>query len=106
MLISEEQSKLAPVAECLLRLLQPFEWNNVYVPYLPELMLEYLDAPVPFLMGTLQSNLQQIRNKSEIVLVDLDSKKVHSEEDIPSLPAPIVSYLYKDLHNIVANLES
>ena len=39
------------VAECLSALLFPFQWQHVYVPILPVSLMNFLDAPVPFVMG-------------------------------------------------------
>lgn len=43
--------KLMIVAECITSLLFPFTWPHVYVPILPISLQNFLDAPVPFLMG-------------------------------------------------------
>ena len=39
------------VAESVTTLLFPFVWPHVYVPILPPTMYNFLDAPVPYLMG-------------------------------------------------------
>ena len=44
-------NRLMLVAESLTTLLFPFSWPHVYVPILPATMYNFLDAPVPFLMG-------------------------------------------------------
>lgn len=40
------------VAEGITSLLFPFVWPHVYVPILPAALDHFLDAPVPFLMGS------------------------------------------------------
>lgn len=41
------------VAEGVSTLLFPFSWQHVYVPILPASLLNFLDAPVPYVMGLL-----------------------------------------------------
>ena len=41
----------ATAAETLSALLFPFSWQHVYIPILPERLLDILQAPVPFLIG-------------------------------------------------------
>ena len=55
LLFSRSASLLTLTLEAVLRLLAPFEWQFAYVPVLPDARsLEYLNSPVPFLMGCLQ----------------------------------------------------
>ena len=42
---------LAPIAEALLSLLFPLEWQGMYIPVLPHHMKDILEAPVPYLIG-------------------------------------------------------
>lgn len=53
------------VAESITALLFPFQWQHVYVPILPASLLQFLDAPVPYLMG-LQSKGGADRSKLEL----------------------------------------
>lgn len=39
------------ISECLTTLFFPFLWQHVYVPVLPPNLRNFLDAPVPFIMG-------------------------------------------------------
>jgi hypothetical protein len=42
------------VCESVLCLLYPFQWAHVYVPILPPMLENFLDAPVPYIMGLLR----------------------------------------------------
>jgi hypothetical protein len=42
------------VCESLLCLMYPFQWAHVYVPILPPMLENFLDAPVPYIMGLLR----------------------------------------------------
>lgn len=61
------------VAESLTTLLFPFSWPHVYVPILPAAMYNFLDAPVPFLMGlrSLPSDDARIPSEVHILLLGL-----------------------------------
>ena len=46
--------KLMLVCESVTALLFPFAWQHVYVPILPPNLENFLDAPVPYMMGLLR----------------------------------------------------
>ena len=96
-LISSDESVLAPVAEALTALLLPFRWKHVYVPYLPLGLVGYLDAPVPYLMGIKRGSAEV---SGEQVVVDLDRSKVEVPQELPALPAPFATHLFKTLIGI------
>ncbi|KAL3319277.1 DENN domain-containing protein 5A [Cichlidogyrus casuarinus] len=53
LILSKNIETLVQVAECIKKLLQPFQWPHVYAPFLPRSLMHFIDAPVPFLMGIL-----------------------------------------------------
>jgi hypothetical protein len=59
-------NRLMLVAESLTTLLFPFSWPHVYVPILPAAMYNFLDAPVPFLMGLRSLPSDDARIPSEV----------------------------------------
>ncbi|EFA86527.1 WD40 repeat-containing protein [Heterostelium album PN500] len=79
-IISSQYSLLTSISEILSSLLHPFTWPHVYVPILPELLLEYVYSPFPFIMGIHKSYSHNILNEenlmSEIVVADLDNNIV------------------------------
>lgn len=62
------------VAESLTTLLFPFLWPHVYVPILPAAMYNFLDAPVPFLMGLITLPADDSRIPSEVSTTPLNVK--------------------------------
>uniref|UniRef100_A0A0X3NW61 DENN domain-containing protein 5A n=1 Tax=Schistocephalus solidus TaxID=70667 RepID=A0A0X3NW61_SCHSO len=50
-LLSADYYRLMLVAEGVTCLLQPFVWPHVYAPVLPATLTNFLDAPVPYIMG-------------------------------------------------------
>ena len=78
---SKYYSLLTPVAEALISLLFPFEWQGLYVPVLSfPSMIDLLDAPVPFLIGLSSTYLSEVQAEVRprgVVFVDLDRDIVH-----------------------------
>jgi hypothetical protein len=76
----------------------PFKWRNIFVPYLPESMRDYLEVPVPCLMGMDWDGL------FDGVRVDIDAGKVVIPESIriPEPPVPHTTVLSKHLRDIVS----
>ena len=63
LLFSSHLSVLTTVAETLLTLLYPFKWEHVYVPVLPLQLLEFVNAPTPFIMGVHPGTLPARRDR-------------------------------------------
>lgn len=79
LLVSNDYEALTAVGEALTALIFPFVWSHVYVPLLPSQLTEYLQAPVPFIMGIptnvlLNTDLTEI--STTCVLVDLEADDV------------------------------
>eukprot|EP01133_Synstelium_polycarpum_P013717 gene13717-16171_t len=110
-IISAQYSLLTYIAEILSNLLHPFTWPHVFVPILPELLLEYVYSPFPFIMGIHKSYSHNILNEenllSEIVVVDLDNNNVFvpSQQDVQarsvSLPEKETTQLVYQLRKVV-----
>lgn len=93
----------------------PFTWEHVYITFLPVTLIEYLQAPVPYLIGLHTSSLVN-RVAPEIfstcVIVHLDKDKVvvpvgsqrTDQQDcvLPRLPAPEVDTLLQTIGRLVA----
>ncbi|KAG2765986.1 hypothetical protein PC116_g11394 [Phytophthora cactorum] len=76
-LCSKHIGLLTPVAETLLAILLPFSWQGAYIPVLPTSLLDVIDAPVPFLVGTHSDCLKQVTGRTtNVVFVDLDHNRV------------------------------
>ncbi len=103
----ENSSLLTPVAEALLSLLYPFQWQGVYLPVMPKHMVELLEAPVPFLLG-LQGPLPTNRPQDDdIVWVGLDTDQVilgGGCGGLPALPERDANKLKDRLLNCAAGL--
>ena len=79
LLLSSKLSALTVVGETLLHLLFPLRWPHVYIPLLPRSLIDFLFAPMPFIIGM---HHQWVKGQltgdmaSDMVIVDLDSNRV------------------------------
>lgn len=102
---SNHLSLLTPVAEALLSLLFPFTWQGMYIPILPNNMVDAIEAPVPFLVGI---NGDCPNQPQGVVICDLDEDIVHlgydyngKEGSMPVLPRQAALKLKSELSDIV-----
>ena len=51
LLHAQDLGLVTPLAEALCCLLYPMQWSHAYVPILPKVMLEILEAPQPYMVG-------------------------------------------------------
>ncbi|MEW5302508.1 MAG: hypothetical protein WDW36_005288 [Sanguina aurantia] len=75
-------SLLTRAAEGIRQLLFPLRQPHVYIPVLPYTLVDYLDAPTPFLMGLHPSVQLDPGLLSQLVVVDLDRDTVLNTQDL------------------------
>lgn len=100
--ISDDISLLNPVIETLAHCLFPFIWRQIYVPVLPKKLVDFICAPMPFLLGIHKSYLPDKPLLEDIILVDLDDNVIltTSETEIPLIPDKPRSKLLKSLRRL------
>jgi len=85
-------------------LLNPFSWEQIFIPVLPEEYLNYCCAPMPFLVGV-QAHLLSILETlplEEVIFVDLDNNYLEvPESQHAKLPKPYRNNLQSALAKIV-----
>jgi len=72
---SSDSANLAMVAEAITALTYPFSWALPYVPVLPKEMIEFVEAPLSYIIGVPTCMLGDIdkQNLSDVVVIDLDA---------------------------------
>eukprot|EP00934_Nitzschia_sp_Nitz4_P006995 Nitzschia sp. Nitz4//scaffold263_size26989//115//7620//NITZ4_008223-RA/size26989-processed-gene-0.20-mRNA-1//1//CDS//3329544763//6985//frame0 len=72
---SQDIADIAMVAEVVTALIYPFVWSLPYIPILPIGMLEFVEAPLSYLLGIPSCNLALVdpRALDDVVVVDLDN---------------------------------
>ena len=76
--MKKEFTQIAAIMQSVLSLLRPFQWHFTTITYVASIdMADYLDAPVPFLIGVSSKLWLQIATVkdicSEVLVFDLDS---------------------------------
>ena len=84
LLVSSSYSLLTTVAETLTSLLFPFFWSSIYMPFVPEPMLDFLHAPVPFFSGvhTMLTERDEFAFPDDTVVVYLDRNEVVVPDEV------------------------
>ncbi|KAK9715695.1 hypothetical protein RND81_06G183000 [Saponaria officinalis] len=69
----------------LLPLIRPYQWQSLLMPVLPNDMLDFLDAPVPYVVGV-QNKTSEVQSKlSSAVIVEICKNQVKASS-LPQLP--------------------
>eukprot|EP00753_Platysulcus_tardus_P001451 PLAT11347.1.p1 GENE.PLAT11347.1~~PLAT11347.1.p1 ORF type:complete len:1413 (-),score=578.96 PLAT11347.1:162-4400(-) len=94
LLHSSQLSLLSAVAESLTSLIYPLRWSHVYVPLLPQQLQDYVQVPLPFIVGTSTRCADGWRqlgllDDEELIVVDIDQGSVQGRllRQLPRLPA-------------------
>ncbi|KAG2712780.1 hypothetical protein I3760_04G142100 [Carya illinoinensis] len=81
-------SNLGILSACVLSiipLIRPYQWQSLLMPVLPNDMLDFLDAPVPYIVGV-KNKTNEVQSKlTNAILVDINKNQVKSSS-IPQLP--------------------
>ncbi|KDO21176.1 hypothetical protein SPRG_11035 [Saprolegnia parasitica CBS 223.65] len=102
---SSNPSLLTPICETLRALLSPFSSQAVYIPVLPHSLLDFLHAPVPYLMGvvTSESTDATLRGLDVVVVnVDVDAIAVPRgrHASLPTVPRKHLQHMASSVHTI------
>lgn len=87
---------------CLCSILYPFSWQYILIPSLPDTLVHYCCAPMPFIVGLHSSLLPALDTMpvEEFLLVDLDQDKITGSDDLFVLPNSLSSNLKTTLNAI------
>ncbi|XP_011349321.2 DENN domain-containing protein 1B isoform X2 [Ooceraea biroi] len=99
---SKRLSRLSACVQACNALIYPMIWQHIYIPVLPLSLIDYLLAPMPFLIGVPTPTLQKVLKSDlgEVVILDADNNTIESPfQDLESLPQDVVTNLKKALRN-------
>lgn len=100
LITSRRLSRLSACVQAANALIYPMEWQHIYIPVLPNHLLDYLSAPMPFLIGVPAVTLARVSKTElgEVVILDVDNNKVETPfKDVETLPSEIVMPLKRSL---------
>uniref|UniRef100_W6NR21 UDENN and DENN and dDENN domain containing protein n=1 Tax=Haemonchus contortus TaxID=6289 RepID=W6NR21_HAECO len=100
---SSSQQRLSDSAYAIKSLIFPFEYTYTFVTALPELLLEYLESPTPYLMGVLSQFKGKLPNVDALV-VDLDTGEIRlpKSSHLAELPSPFSGRLVTRLQRVLS----
>jgi len=61
--ISENPSILSGCVQAALAMIFPLSWQHIYVPVLPPSLLNYVCAPMPYIVGVIKSCMDEVRTQ-------------------------------------------
>lgn len=108
-LTSSRLSLLSCCVHAAAGLLYPLYWQHVYIPIMPPLLLDYVAAPIPFLIGVHSSLMPRVHQQplDEVIEVDLDANRIMvsaSFDDLKQLPPDLVHTLLQVLRRHTSTL--
>ncbi|KAJ8265884.1 hypothetical protein COCON_G00149830 [Conger conger] len=72
--IAEELGTLSQVINAVAALLYPFTWQHTFIPIVPEILIDVVMAPTPFLLGVQKRLLEYVTDQPDLcdlLVVDL-----------------------------------
>lgn len=69
-------SVLTELAEALVTMIFPFNWNCPYIPMCPLSLSGVLNAPLPFIVGIDSRYFDQFESPGDVVCIDIDTKAI------------------------------
>jgi len=97
---SKKLSRLSACVQASNAIIYPMEWQHIYIPVMPTQLLDYLTAPMPFLIGVPETLMKSVRRSElgDAVILDADNNRVETpHDDLETLPTEVVSNLRRAL---------
>ncbi|WOH13327.1 hypothetical protein DCAR_0832836 [Daucus carota subsp. sativus] len=76
---------LSAMVLSIIPIIRPFQWQSLFLPVLPGKMKDFLDAPVPYIVGMQQMPTDFKLKTSNLIYVDVECDEVNSCK-LPALP--------------------
>ncbi|XP_058843146.1 DENN domain-containing protein 1A-like isoform X1 [Acipenser ruthenus] len=99
-------SKLSTLTACVhgsAAMLYPMYWQHVYIPVLPQHLIDYCCAPMPYLIGVHSSLMEKVKSMAleDVVILNVDTNTLETPfDDLQSLPNDVVSSLKNRLKKV------
>jgi hypothetical protein len=83
MVVSSKVERLTPVLEGLRSLLFPLQWPHVYITNLFLALADFINAPMPFLIGVLRHVFSDLDVPDDVIVFDVDIDEVRVCSQMP-----------------------
>ena len=97
---SKKLSVLSACVQAANLIIYPMSWQHIFIPVLPVQLMDYLCAPMPFLIGVPDPIMKRTRASElgDVVVVYADENRIETPfDDLDSLPAEVIANLKKSL---------
>ncbi|XP_014261795.1 DENN domain-containing protein 1A-like isoform X2 [Cimex lectularius] len=104
---SKKLYRLSACVQAANAIIYPMNWQHIFIPVLPLNLVDYLLAPMPYLIGVPNALLDKVRkvDVGDVVILDADNNSVETPfDDVSSLPQDVVKQLKTQLRNRAALL--
>ncbi|KAA8523309.1 hypothetical protein F0562_009732 [Nyssa sinensis] len=76
---------LSALVLSVIPLIRPYQWQSLLMPVLPDDMVDFLDAPVPYIVGVEKKTTEVQSKLTNVILLDANKNQVRSPT-LPQLP--------------------
>ncbi|KAM8755570.1 DENN/MADD domain containing 2Da isoform 3-T3 [Acanthopagrus schlegelii] len=73
--IADELGTLSQVLHAVAALLYPFTWQHTFISIVPEILIDVVMAPTPYLLGVQKHLLDLVTDQGDLLVVDLSVDK-------------------------------
>ncbi|XP_070766248.1 DENN domain-containing protein 2D-like [Enoplosus armatus] len=73
--IADELGTLSQIIHAVAALLYPFTWQHTLISIVPEILIDVVMAPTPYLLGVQKHLLDLVTDQSDLLVVDLSDDK-------------------------------
>ncbi|XP_077586613.1 DENN/MADD domain containing 2Da isoform X2 [Stigmatopora nigra] len=73
--IADELGTLSQVIHAVAALLYPFTWQHTFISIVPEILIDVVMAPTPYLLGVQKCLLDLVTDQNDLLIVDLSEEK-------------------------------
>eukprot|EP01094_Clydonella_sp_ATCC50884_P022855 TRINITY_DN5340_c0_g1_i1.p1 TRINITY_DN5340_c0_g1~~TRINITY_DN5340_c0_g1_i1.p1 ORF type:complete len:850 (-),score=184.74 TRINITY_DN5340_c0_g1_i1:448-2997(-) len=101
--VSATLQEITPSVECIRSLLHPFEWEHLYIPFVPPSYVDVCRTEEPFIVGMLRETWQRFdAYAGPVVFVDLDNGNISGDmvSRVPRIPTILLSRFTQTLNNL------
>ncbi|UXI21706.1 OPA3-like protein [Sarcoptes scabiei] len=102
-MVSEKLNRLSACVQAANTLIYPMQWQHIFIPLLPNTLMDYLTAPMPFLIGVPQETFDEhvkVNELGEIVLLNVDTNQLTTPfDDVSIIPSDVLHQLRKSFKN-------
>ncbi|CAH1998632.1 unnamed protein product [Acanthoscelides obtectus] len=100
--VSKKLQRLSACAQSANDIIYPMIWQHIFIPVLPMSLIDYLLAPIPFLIGVPEEVFKQVHRIEigDVVILDADTNTIDTPfDDLNNLPQEVITSLKKQLRN-------